>query len=70
LAWQIKNFTPSKFVLKNIKHYAFMMNDGKSGVEGGCLFLLGGDGKISCFVCSLSYGRKGKLCVLGHQIVK
>ncbi len=47
-----------------------MMNDGKNGVEGGCLFLLGGDGKISCFVCSLSYGRKGKLCVLGRQIVK
>lgn len=37
------NLTPSKFVLINVKHYAFMMSDGKSGVEGGCLFLLGGD---------------------------
>jgi hypothetical protein len=37
------NLTPSKFVLKNVEHYAFMTSDGKSGVEGGCLFLLGGD---------------------------
>lgn len=37
------NLTPSKFVLINVKHYAFMMNDGKSGVEGGCLFVFGGD---------------------------
>jgi hypothetical protein len=64
------NLTPPNFVLKNVKHYAFMMNDGKNGVERGCLFLLGGDRKFSCFVCSLSHGRKGKLCVLGCQVVK
>jgi hypothetical protein len=37
------NLTPSKFVPKHVKHYALMRGDGKSGVEGGCLFLLGGD---------------------------
>jgi hypothetical protein len=41
-----------------------MRGDGTSGVEGECLFLLGGDWKISWFVCFLSHGRKGKLCVL------
>jgi hypothetical protein len=37
------NLTPSKFVLKHVKHYALMRGDGTSGVEGECLFLLGGD---------------------------